>query len=413
MADLILAKEIPMGWRNEGKEPVSSSMTAGDLSNLLQKVHANKLRFNLLKNAIEVDGRRPSESEIELLHVDLAQMGWLIRKDAAIDAVRHAALRNAYNPVEAYLDTIADSADICPADIDSLASTYLQTRDPLYDAMLAATLIGAVWRTYEPGCKFDSCLVLNGGQGIGKSSVFRALAGPDWFVDTPHHNELTLRMAMHSCWIMELAELDSLTSRKDAGSLKSLLSSPVDHLKLPYGRKIEELKRRSIMVATCNRDDFLRDETGSRRFWVIPLPQQFERGQVLDVARITADRDAIWKAAVLAYREGRQPFLSMDQQDDSNRRNRSLEIEHPWESAISEWIERTYSSMPELLIEFAMDEVFRGAELGISWSHVTPRETQQMAAILRRLGYLRDRHQTRRNGTKQRLWRMAVPEASE
>ena len=89
----------------------------------------------------------------------------------------------------------------------------MDTKDDLYDAMLRATLIGAVARTFNPGCMFKTALVFKGGQDIGKSSVVRNLASPDWVCDTSQDNDKDFKMAIHSTWIYELAELDSITSK--------------------------------------------------------------------------------------------------------------------------------------------------------------------------------------------------------
>ena len=98
--------------------------------------------------------------------------------------------------------------------------------------------------------------VLKGGQNIGKSSVVRNLASPDWVCDTSQDNDKDFLQAIHSGWIYELAELDSIVSKKEAGKLKNLISSPKDNFRPPYGRRMEAHKRRSIFIGTSNRDDF-------------------------------------------------------------------------------------------------------------------------------------------------------------
>jgi predicted P-loop ATPase len=185
--------------------------------------------------------------------------------------------------------------------------------------------------------------VLRGPQGIFKSTTWRTLASPDWFNDTPQANEKDLKLAIHTCWIYELAELDAVTGRKEAAEVKAVLSSPVDNFRPPYARVSEKHPRRSIMVATCNRDDFLRDETGSRRFWVIEVKNPINTDGLRD------DRDRIWRAAVLAHRDGRQPFLSTHDQVESERRNLGYAPEHPWLGLLLRW-------MPSAPVEFTSDQ---------------------------------------------------------
>ena len=259
MGELDITPIITVVGPNE--EPLK--LEPGTLSCALRRRIGGRLRFNRLAMAAELDGHAIPGHAMEDLYIALSERGWTIEKNKAQDAVLRAARRNSYHPVVEYLEHIEQDCGIEPADLNRLASSYLGTREQLYDEMLAATLVGAVARVMDPGCKFDTCCVLRGPQGIGKSTAWRSLASPDWFCDTPQANEKDLKLAIHTAWIYELAELDAITGRKEAAEVKAVLSSPVDHFRPPYGRVTEKHPRRSIMVGTCNRDDFLRDETGS------------------------------------------------------------------------------------------------------------------------------------------------------
>jgi len=395
-SDLTIQTFLPEGWHGKGGD-IRLDLKAGDLSVMLRKDLGTRLRWNVLQDRIELDGIYVPPAFVELLHVDLSEYGYNIGKEAAIDAFRRAALANQFNPVEEYLEHISASDAISPIDLERVATDYLGTKAPLYDSMLAATLVGAVARTFKPGCKFDTCLVLKAGQGVGKSSFVKALASPELLNDTTQPKEKETLQAIHSCWVMELAELDSLTSKKEAGAVKALLSSSVDKYQLPYGRAIEERPRRSIMIGTCNRHDFLRDETGSRRFWVIDLHHNFAAGNVIDVARVVRDRDRIWKAAVLAYRSGRNWWLSPEDQTESNRRNRQYEQEHPWETPIANWLQQF---TPQ---GFATDECLIGAGIRFDRSSVSQRDLLDASKVLTQLGYNRTQHQMRRYNNK-RVW---------
>ena len=395
-SDLTIQTFLPKGWHGQDGDN-RSDLRVGDLSMLLRQHLGTRLRWNLLQDRIELEGIHVPPAHVELLHVDLSEYGYNIGKEAAIDAFRRAARANRFNPVEEYLEQISADDAITPIDLDRVASDYLGTKDPLYDSMLAATLVGAVARTFEPGCKFDTCLVLKGGQGVGKSSMVKALASPEWLNDTTQPKEKETLQAIHSCWVMELAELDSLTSKKEAGAVKALLSSSVDKYQLPYGRAIEERPRRSIMIGTCNRHDFLRDETGSRRFWVIDLHHNFSAGNVINVDRVDRDRDRIWKAAVLAYRSKRIWWLSPEDQSESNHRNRQYEQEHPWETPIATWLQQ-FSPQG-----FTTEECLLGAGIRFDRNSVTQRDLLDASKVLTQLGYNRTQHQMRRYNNK-RVW---------
>ena len=100
---------------------------------------------------------------------------------------------------------------------------------------------------------------------------------------------------------------------------------PVPTIPPPYATNIDDHPRQSIVVATVNDDQFLKDATGNRRFWVIDCPHNPKIGEVIDIDAVVQHRDAIWKAAVLAYRSGRLPLLSREQQNESDALNGSYE----------------------------------------------------------------------------------------
>lgn len=394
--ELTIATRLPNGWHGTNNDS-RRYLRVGDLSILLRKHIGSLLRFNVLQKRIELAGVVIPPGNIELLHVDLSECGYQVGKEIAVDAIRRVALDNQYNPVQEYLETIEHDQSVQPIELDKIANDYLDTSDPLYDSMLAATLIGAVARTFEPGCKVDTCLVLKGGQGIGKSTVVKVLASSAWLNDTTQPKEKETLQAIHSCWILELAELDSLTGKRESGAVKALLSSSIDKYQPPYGRTIEECPRRSIMIGTCNRDDFLGDETGSRRFWVIDLNHDFASRRVINMNRLRQDRDRIWKAAVLAYRSGRQPILTQEEQNESNRRNRRFEKEHPWTEQIATWLHMT--SPKAFTTAYCLTET----QLRIDKQFITQKDLQDAAKVLHSLGYTRTAHQQRRYGNK-RVW---------
>lgn len=376
-------------------EPIKGKplpLLPGQLAIKLREELSGRLRFNELTLTPEIDNEAIPGHSLDELYIALSERGWKIDKGKAVDAVLRVARENAYHPVVQYLKHIEQDDGIPTVELDTLATTYLGTTDPLYDQMLAATLVGAVARAMQPGCKFDSCCVLRGAQGIFKSTTWRTLASPDWFNDTPQANEKDLKLAIHTCWIYELAELDAVTGRKEAAEVKAVLSSPVDHFRPPYARVSEKHPRRSIMVGTCNRDDFLRDETGSRRFWVIEVSKPINTHGLRD------DRDQIWRAAVKAYRAGRRPILSDLDQVESERRNQGYAPEHPWLALLLRW-------MPSAPSEFTSDQALTGSGC-VGENRIERKHQNEVAPLLRSLGFTRDQHQSRPDGgTRPRFWR--------
>ena len=218
--DLVLADQLPPGWLDD-KEEERYRLEVGDLITLLGGALRKRWRFNLMTKKIELDGKPIPVFELENLYCHLSQRGYTISKDKAIDAAKAAAMAHSFHPDREYLDRIASDDSIVAADLDQIATAFWDTDDPLYDAMLRKTLIGAVKRIYEPGCMFRTCLVFKGGQDIRKSSSFKYLASPDWVTDTAQDKHEDFLLALHGCWFYELAELDSITNKKDAGALKT------------------------------------------------------------------------------------------------------------------------------------------------------------------------------------------------
>lgn len=110
-------------------------------------------------------------------------------------------------------------------------------------------------------------------------------------------------------------------------------TNPRDLQRVAYGQAYQFMPRRSILAASINGDDFLRDTTGNRRFWVVDLPQK-QHIDVIDTDRIERDHDRIWKAAIAQYREGMQPMLSAAHQGQSDKLNEGYSIENPFLSAV-------------------------------------------------------------------------------
>ena len=100
-------------------------------------------------------------------------------------------------------------------------------------------------------------------------------------------------MALHTCWIYELAELESITNKREAGTLKNLISSVSDLIRPPYLSAHDDFPRMSIFWGSSNRRDFLRDETGAARYHVIELPHDAKKGFRIDTDRLLRDRDRI------------------------------------------------------------------------------------------------------------------------
>lgn len=206
-------------------------------------------------------------------------------------SIKLAARVNSYNPVIEYLDDLAtDEPPDCTV-LDTLATKWFGAEFNVENVFLKRWLIAAVRRAYDPGCKVDTTLVLQGSQGIGKSDFVTALFG-EWYRDQMPDlsNNRDASHALEGFWAVEFGELDKML-RVDARTVKDFLTRRIDNYRaFGTGEKIAR-KRSTVFIGTTNEDDFLRDSTGERRF----LPIAVKR--VVPGAQVRAMRDDVWRAA--------------------------------------------------------------------------------------------------------------------
>jgi putative DNA primase/helicase len=163
-------------------------------------------------------------------------------------------------------------------------------------------LVSAVARIYEPGCQADHALVLEGPQGIGKTSVFRIL-GDKWFSENLPGDLHSKDAANHvrGRWIVELSELSAL-SRSETETVKNYLSRTQERFRPAYGKHEVVYPRQCVFAGTTNQQVYLKDETGGRRFWPIKVNS-------IDLGALKGDRDQLWAEAVHFYRAGERWWL--------------------------------------------------------------------------------------------------------
>jgi predicted P-loop ATPase len=371
-------------------KPTFDKPTKLEANELLIQLRAQsgRIRFNTFSQQIELDGS--NIEGIERFYLQLAQQGYKVSKELAVDCLVQIAQENLYDPVTLYLEHVA--ATVEPAYIGGLATAYLRPSDAgpdkpptLYDEMLRCTLIGAVRRAFEPGCKHDTATVLMGDQGARKSSFWSALGGPffsDALGDCTSKDDL---MILHRSWIMEWAELDSIMGRRHAGQVKAFLSQSTDLFRVPYGKSTEAFPRRGIIVGSTNRSTgFLQDDTGNRRFWVIPTT--CTESNPIDTATLCAERDAIWAAAVIAYRNGEPNYLPPELALQVTAENLAYQVENPWKAPIASWLAEPKNQGVEITSELLLTQA-----VGKPTERQTRADQMQISAIMAELGYSKAR----------------------
>lgn len=222
-------------------------------------------------------------------------------KDALLAVVSAERL---YHPIKEYFSTLQwDGVER----LDTLLIDYMGAEDtPYVRAVTRKTLTAAVARIYEPGIKFDSILILNGPQGVGKSTFF-SLLGRQWYSDSLSISDMrdkTSAEKLQGYWILELGELAGI-KKVDVETVKSFVTRTDDKYRQSYGIMVESHPRTCIIVGSTNSEGgFLRDITGNRRFWPVHVTgtgkhRPWEMESV----------DQIWAEAIVRYREGEELYL--------------------------------------------------------------------------------------------------------
>lgn len=212
-----------------------------------------------------------------------------------IDAIITVARDNEYDPFRRYLESL--TWDGAPR-LDSVLVDLFGAEDiELNRVYFQKWLISAVSRTFQPGCKADSMLILIGRQGLGKNRGIAALLPePRYLVEgLPRGTDKDALLALQGPAVVHDDEL-CLTSQRSVEHLKSFLSTTVDYFRAPYERPTVGHPRRVVFVGSTNNESPLHDVSGNRRFWPVRL-----HGPIL-VDRIAELRDQLWAEAVHCYR---------------------------------------------------------------------------------------------------------------
>ena len=384
--------KIEQGWkptRQTVNERKPSNLCIGDWSMKCRNWFPN-LRFNELTKFCESNGKKIKPSSVEQIYIVLGEMGWKIDKAKAQDVFEKVAQENSYNPIKEYLEYLEKDQNIIPVETSKLSTTYLKTTDPLSDEMLFKWLVGAAKRIFENGCQMDFCLVLKGNQGLRKSTFFRTLC-KGFFCDSMAEGK-DHSMLIGTTWFKAFEELETITGKKECGELKNLITIREDIFRAPFARNTDHHPRASVFCATVNDDQFLKDQTGNRRFWVIEVLEG------IDTEKVEKELDSIWKGIMLAYRQGVLPMLSKKNLDLSNLRNSQFEQEDPYEYYALQYVENTNISVKFTAREVLCHDMFYRDPEKIKRTDLTA-----MGKSLARIGCIRA-GQSNKKGDRSRYW---------
>lgn len=296
-------------------------------------------------------------------------------KDVMHDAVDLRARECGFHPVRDYLSGLRwDGVER----LETWLNVYLGAEDTPYTRAIGRMfMVSAVARILRPGCKVDYMLILEGRQGVRKSTACRILGG-EWFGDSLPENVASKDAAAHlrGKWMIEFGEMHAL-SKSETTALKAFISRQVENYRPSYGRKEVHEPRQCVFIGTTNKAQYLKDETGARRFW----PVKVAVGRPVDTDLLTKQRDQLFAEAVHRFGSG-EPWWP-DQEFESRYIQPEQEARFEadaWEDAITDFlVGRT---------NVTVLEVARGA-LSMETAKLGTADQRRVTTILDRLGWQR------------------------
>lgn len=218
-------------------------------------------------------------------------------------AVDNVSLVHAFHPVKDYLDGLEWDGRYR---VRTMLHRYLGCENNAYTrAVSRLMMVAAVTRIYEPGHKFDFCPIIEGKQGLRKSTFIKVLA-KNWFGELTNEfeNKNKAVESMLGKWMLEIPELSQF-NRTEVNSIKTFFSASSDNVRLAYDRRPRDYYRQCIFIGSTNEEQYLRDPTGNRRFWPIKALVK-----TIDTDKLKKERKQLWAEAVAMYRKMReeQPY---------------------------------------------------------------------------------------------------------
>ena len=300
--------------------------------------------------------------------------------DKPVDRAVNLLCRKAVlSPVRHYLESLSFDLDNDQLSAASWMQDYLgvepatEAEREYVQAVVLKSLVQADARALDPGCKADSVPILEGKQGTGKSTAIRVLFGANWFGDAlPPMGHKDASDYVKGKWAIELAEM-SFQSKADIEQQKAFISRQEERYRPAYRREEVTYARRCVFWGTTNRDDYLKDETGNRRFWPIKTGE-------IDIEGLRAARDRLWAEAVYHYRQGMEWWLDPKMQVFAGAQNSQRFEWEAWEQNVQRWVK------DENIQETTQRDALHGA-LMIMADKMTQADQRRMRTVLKFVGF--------------------------
>lgn len=289
-----------------------------------------------------------------------------------------ACHENAYNSVTGYFESLP-LWDGIPR-LETLIIRHLHAEDDtdgLNREFTKRWFLGAMTRAFQPGCQFDYMLVLEGAQNLGKTSFLNEMFtfnGKSYYLSLKSVNdEKKLLEQIQPFLCVDLSELSAL-KKSEAEHLKAIIDERSTRMRKAYGRITESFLHNHVFAGTTNKTNYLKDETGNRRYLNIPLKPP--EGYFLDVSKLRAEKEQLWAEVFTLFCSGESQFIDKNYFEAAKARQKQATITPMILDKISNWLEE-----PAYSYRYKDNDQYRLLEfeghIGIDTSTLSIREKRE------------------------------------
>ena len=339
----------PDAWKKQLQYEKKSMELKNNLHNLMLILENDEnlkgIVFNQLADGMEIRGKVPwphpakfwrDADDAQLICYVDAAYGTFSARNYDI-AVTKAVDDRSYHPIREFFETLPAWDGVERA--DTLLIDYLGAEDtPYVRAVTRKELCAAYCRVYHPGIKFDSMIVLNGDQGIGKSTLIAKLGG-EWYSDSLNlsdMNDKTAAEKLQGYWIMEIGELAGMR-KADLDKVKAFISRQDDKYRASFGRRVTPHPRQCVFFGTTNsQNGYLRDITGNRRYWNVKVPGN-GKYKPWDMDEDTVKQ--VWAEVMVYAKAGEKLYLSPELEDYAKEEQRAAMERDDREGLVQEYLD--------------------------------------------------------------------------
>lgn len=368
----------------------SSQLSQNVVESILNESLNIKVKFNQVTKKIDIEGNGKAPllqlysesnliSALPILILDECKACEVSGSSGSLKLIQsylfNIADINRYNPIHDMLKSHKNTNS------EHLERIYkILNLDTSFDKLLVKKwliqTVAFAFATYENQVSTEGVLILQGKQGLAKTSFFRILAGnPLWFnegvcIDVSNKDSLIKAV---SAWIGELGEIDS-TFKKDQSALKAFITSPLDRVRLPYAATISDMPRTTSLCGSVNPEKFLKDDTGNRRYWVIHI-DKLDKNLLFNMSQ--NDVFDLWGYIYSLYLENTKGYLLNDiEREKVDLRN------------LNYMIERKYEAEIRYLLDFTRDidrwEWVEPAEIAQYFNHISAEQVGRVFSAIAR-----------------------------